>query len=590
MKHFCCFDCDKQLGGQRYIMREGRPYCCDCFENMYAEYCDACGDHIGVDQAQMTHDGQHWHATDICFKCHNCQNSLLGQPFLPKRGTIFCSLECSKGVKGGGQLQVKSHPRLPAGSNEKEAKQRDIIAKMEEYTLRIDEALECQQNGYTLETQQNNLDVQPRELTAECKQYASKDVPFVNGGDNIYANKDVRFVNSGENIYANESPKWDANMNSGFSMMSQSQYTSSKTSENPLIYNESATQTAQPYADQYPSPSVPDIYHRGNIIANGTVVTNGIMVHRQPPVPVFPPPPPLPETPSRQASIQDLTKNHSSITQETVTVQDPSTNFERFINDGSLGRKSLRSSLPDLSRGEAPSTPSVASSRKSSLSNTVRTKSGSEKNLSVHFDPRQDPFANRFDPDAARMRSRSVPRMNGHVSDSGIAPHSHSERHLHHHHHHRHHHGRHGDNSVKMNPISRPHNVHLGVSAFPRSRSMGPPRPGTSQDPYLSDSAANRPYYPSDDQFMPSDFDDRCSTCSSSSDSDFDYYLEPRYNGARIAYVSNDGYSFAGSQPAFAGSQPAFAGSPPASPTSNPENRHHRRRRSKTDNKNCVIS
>ena len=47
MKHFCCFECDRQLGGQRYIMREGRPYCCHCFENMYAEYCDSCGDHIG---------------------------------------------------------------------------------------------------------------------------------------------------------------------------------------------------------------------------------------------------------------------------------------------------------------------------------------------------------------------------------------------------------------------------------------------------------------------------------------------------------------------------------------------------------------
>ena len=47
MTHFACFECDRQLGGQRYIMREGRPYCLGCFDCMFAEYCDACGETIG---------------------------------------------------------------------------------------------------------------------------------------------------------------------------------------------------------------------------------------------------------------------------------------------------------------------------------------------------------------------------------------------------------------------------------------------------------------------------------------------------------------------------------------------------------------
>ena len=46
---------------------------------------------------QMTHEGQHWHATDGCFCCHTCRTSLLGRPFLPRRGLIFCSIGCSKG-------------------------------------------------------------------------------------------------------------------------------------------------------------------------------------------------------------------------------------------------------------------------------------------------------------------------------------------------------------------------------------------------------------------------------------------------------------------------------------------------------------
>ncbi|NXL55254.1 PRIC2 protein, partial [Chordeiles acutipennis] len=97
MKHFCCFECETVLGGQRYIMKDGRPYCCGCFESLYAEYCDTCAQHIGIDQGQMTYDGQHWHATETCFCCAQCKKSLLGRPFLPKQGQIFCSRACSVG-------------------------------------------------------------------------------------------------------------------------------------------------------------------------------------------------------------------------------------------------------------------------------------------------------------------------------------------------------------------------------------------------------------------------------------------------------------------------------------------------------------
>lgn len=48
MKHFACFECKTMLGGQRYIMRDSRPYCCGCFESLYAEYCEACGENIGA--------------------------------------------------------------------------------------------------------------------------------------------------------------------------------------------------------------------------------------------------------------------------------------------------------------------------------------------------------------------------------------------------------------------------------------------------------------------------------------------------------------------------------------------------------------
>ncbi|XP_058877519.1 prickle planar cell polarity protein 3 isoform X2 [Acipenser ruthenus] len=97
MKHFCCLECEAALGGQRYIMRESRPYCCPCYQSLYAEYCDTCGENIGIDRGQMAYEGQHWHATVECFCCSRCGLALQGRPFLPKQGLIFCSRACSLG-------------------------------------------------------------------------------------------------------------------------------------------------------------------------------------------------------------------------------------------------------------------------------------------------------------------------------------------------------------------------------------------------------------------------------------------------------------------------------------------------------------
>ena len=49
----------------------------------------------------MSHEGQHWHATEHCFSCQACRTTLLGRPFLPRRGLIYCSIACSKGETVG---------------------------------------------------------------------------------------------------------------------------------------------------------------------------------------------------------------------------------------------------------------------------------------------------------------------------------------------------------------------------------------------------------------------------------------------------------------------------------------------------------
>ena len=84
---------------------------------MFAEFCDSCGEPIGIDVGQMAHGSQHWHASERCFSCYNCGVSLLGQPFLPKNGEIFCSSGCSRGIPPPKPVNPKYPPRSASKHN-----------------------------------------------------------------------------------------------------------------------------------------------------------------------------------------------------------------------------------------------------------------------------------------------------------------------------------------------------------------------------------------------------------------------------------------------------------------------------------------
>ena len=98
-------------------MKDEMPYCCDCFERKFAEFCATCGGQIGVDHGQMTHGGQHWHATEECFRCATCNRALLGHPFLPKNGVTYCSVDCSRGITHHNQYIDSANDSLKSGSS-----------------------------------------------------------------------------------------------------------------------------------------------------------------------------------------------------------------------------------------------------------------------------------------------------------------------------------------------------------------------------------------------------------------------------------------------------------------------------------------
>lgn len=114
IKCFSCTSCKTPLGGLQYIMHPNTtttcdsqdnlstvtrsPYCTSCFDSLFGEYCEGCGELIHVAKGSaISHEGRSWHALDKCFKCYFCKKSLLGLPFLPhSSGFIFCSVTCSK--------------------------------------------------------------------------------------------------------------------------------------------------------------------------------------------------------------------------------------------------------------------------------------------------------------------------------------------------------------------------------------------------------------------------------------------------------------------------------------------------------------
>ncbi|XP_052242900.1 prickle planar cell polarity protein 3-like isoform X3 [Dreissena polymorpha] len=108
--HLACKNCDKKLIACRYILKEEHPHCIPCYQELFAHNCEECKKPIGPDYKDLSYKEHHWH--EFCFKCFECEKSLVDQPFAPKNERIFCADchdnnfaarcdGCTKPFKGG---------------------------------------------------------------------------------------------------------------------------------------------------------------------------------------------------------------------------------------------------------------------------------------------------------------------------------------------------------------------------------------------------------------------------------------------------------------------------------------------------------
>ncbi|PNF32660.1 Four and a half LIM domains protein 2 [Cryptotermes secundus] len=92
---FTCTHCNTSLAGQRFTSRDEKPYCADCFGELFAKRCTSCSKPItGIGGTRfISFEDRHWH--NDCFICATCKTSLVGRGFITDADDIICP-ECAK--------------------------------------------------------------------------------------------------------------------------------------------------------------------------------------------------------------------------------------------------------------------------------------------------------------------------------------------------------------------------------------------------------------------------------------------------------------------------------------------------------------
>ena len=94
---FLCTNCNTQLAGQKFTVKEDKPHCAACYAELFAKRCTACQQPIvgqsGGSTKFISFEDRHWH--NECFLCSMCQQSLVGKGFITDEENIICP-DCAK--------------------------------------------------------------------------------------------------------------------------------------------------------------------------------------------------------------------------------------------------------------------------------------------------------------------------------------------------------------------------------------------------------------------------------------------------------------------------------------------------------------
>uniref|UniRef100_A0A183A5M6 LIM zinc-binding domain-containing protein n=1 Tax=Echinostoma caproni TaxID=27848 RepID=A0A183A5M6_9TREM len=84
---FTCLECKQPLGTKSFVPKDEGVVCVPCYEEKYSQKCFKCGK--AIQKGGVTYKGQPWHKT--CFLCVNCNAELSGQKFTSKDEKPYCA-------------------------------------------------------------------------------------------------------------------------------------------------------------------------------------------------------------------------------------------------------------------------------------------------------------------------------------------------------------------------------------------------------------------------------------------------------------------------------------------------------------------
>ncbi|PSN30219.1 PDZ and LIM domain protein Zasp [Blattella germanica] len=85
---FLCAYCGKLFGNNPFFLEDGLPYCEADWNELFTTKCFACGFPIEAGDRWVEALNNNYHSQ--CFNCTNCKKNLEGQSFYAKGGRPFC--------------------------------------------------------------------------------------------------------------------------------------------------------------------------------------------------------------------------------------------------------------------------------------------------------------------------------------------------------------------------------------------------------------------------------------------------------------------------------------------------------------------